>query len=129
MTGDSISPDLSIIKPDEYINPNIAECDAFKLIRKDIEMDYERGLIKDSNIKKFLAKYYNGSPHDMLKGNNKKALLEDYILIHEAFVGDDLKEHGFSILYTRHGKQHCCGNLVVKLPNGNLFCEICGTEH
>lgn len=90
---------------------------------------YQAGKIKDSHIKKFLADYYDGSPHDMLKGSNKKALLEDFILINEALVGDDLKSHPFKQLYKRHGLNHCCGQLVATLPNGNDFCEVCGTEY
>lgn len=65
----------------------------------------------------------------MLKGNNKKQLLEDYILINEALVGDDLNKHAFKELYTRHGQQYCCGQAVATLPNGNPYCEVCGTEY
>lgn len=92
-------------------------------------VQYQSGKLKDSHVKKFLTNYYDGSPHDMLKGNNKKQLLEDYILIHEGLVGDDLKKHDFKELYTRHGMKFCCGQSVVKLPTGNLYCEVCGTEH
>lgn len=65
----------------------------------------------------------------MLKGNSKKALLEDFILINEALVGDDLKKHDFKQMYSRHGVPHCCGQAVATLPNGNPYCEVCGSEY
>ena len=92
-------------------------------------VEYQSGKLKDSHIKKFLVNYYDGSPHDMIKGSNKQALLEDYILIHEALVGDDLRKHEFKELYTRHENEHCCGQAIETLPNGNNYCEVCGTEY
>lgn len=91
--------------------------------------DYQAGKLKDSHVKKFLANYYDGSPYDMLKGSNKQALLEDYILIHEALVGDDLIKHDFKRAYTRNGIRHCCGQANVQLREGVRFCEVCGSEY
>ena len=111
------------------MNPEIEKCEAFRKIRGHIKMEYSCGNLKDVHIKKFLKDYYDGSPHDMLKGSNKMALLEDYILIHEALVGDDLQVHGFKTLYKRHNLDHCCGTMNEILPNGKSFCEVCGSEY
>lgn len=107
----------------------IPQCLATKRVRKGIIERYEAGILKDIHVKRFLVNYYDGNPNDMLKGNNKKALLEDYILIHEALVGDDLQVHEFETLYERHYENHCCGQMTCILPRGTEYCEVCGNEY
>lgn len=111
------------------MNKAIAESEVFKSVRGSIMVQYQAGKLKDVHIKKFLANYYDGNPNDMLKGSNKQQLLEDYILIHEAMVGDDLVNHDFKEKYLRHNIPHCCGSMLNKLPNNNHYCEVCGTEY
>ena len=99
-------------------------------VKNDIDSKYKSGKLKDSHIKKFLTNYYDGNPNDVVKGSNKKAMLDTYIMIHQDLVGDDLKLHAVNEVYSRNGKNYCCGKRLYKtLRKGHPFCEICGTEY
>ena len=95
-----------------------------------IRSKYEKGKLKDSEIKKFLDKYNEGDPECAgCKGCSKEDMLECYIDIHKALVDDDGDLNEFEEPYIRDGEYFCCGRVIKELENGNLYCQVCGTEY
>ena len=112
----------------EYDNPQRAKKEAE--VEADIRDKYEKGKLKDSAIKKFLDKYNEGDPDCAgCKGCSKEDMLECYIDIHKALVDDDGDLNEFEEPYIRDGEYYCCGKEIKELENGNLYCQVCGTEY
>lgn len=118
----------SLKKVKEYDNPQRAEKEAE--VEADIRDKYEKGKLKDNEIKKFLDKYNEGDPECAgCKGCSKEDMLECYIDIHKALVDDDGDLNEFEEPYVRDGEYFCCGRELKELENGNLYCQVCGTEY
>ena len=118
----------SLKKVKEYDNPQRAEKEAE--VEADIRGKYEKGKLKDNEIKKFLDKYNEGDPECAgCKGCSKEDMLECYIDIHKALVDDDGDLNEFEEPYVRHGEYFCCGRELKELENGDLYCQVCGTEY
>lgn len=118
----------SLKKVKEYDNPQRAEKEAE--VEADIRDKYKKGKLKDSAIKKFLDKYNEGDPECAgCKGCSKEDMLECYIDIHKALVDDDGDLNEFEEPYVRDGEYFCCGRELKELENGNLYCQVCGTEY
>ena len=99
-------------------------------IEEDIRDKYENKKLKDNAIKKFLDKYNEGDPECAgCKGCSKEDMLECYIDIHKALVDDDGDLNEFEEPYIRDGEYFCCGGELKELENGNLYCQVCGTEY
>jgi hypothetical protein len=112
----------------EYDNPQRAKKEAE--VEADIRDKYEKGKLKDNEIKKFLDKYNEGDPECAgCKGCSKEDMLECYIDIHKALVDDDGDLNEFEEPYIRDGEYFCCGREIKELENGNLYCQVCGTEY
>ena len=112
----------------EYNNPQRAKKEAE--VEADIRDKYEKGKLKDNEIKKFLDKYNEGDPECAgCKGCSKEDMLECYIDIHKALVDDDGDVNEFEEPYVRHGEYFCCGREIIELENGNLYCSVCGQEY
>lgn len=112
----------------EYDNPQRAKKEAE--VEADIRDKYEKGKLKDNEIKKFLDKYNEGDPECAgCKGCSKEDMLECYIDIHKALVDDDGDLNEFEEPYIRDGEYFCCGREIKELENGNLYCQACGTEY
>lgn len=115
-------------KVKEHDNPQRAEKEAE--VEADIRDKYEKGKLKDNEIKKFLDKYNEGDPECAgCKGCSKEDMLECYIDIHKALVDDDGDLNEFEEPYIRDGEYFCCGREIKELENGNLYCQVCGTEY
>ena len=112
----------------EYNNPQRAKKEAE--VEADIRDKYEKGKLKDNEIKKFLDKYNEGDPECAgCKGCSKEDMLDCYIDIHKALVDDDGDLNEFEEPYVRDGEYFCCGREIKELENGNLYCQVCGTEY
>ena len=95
-------------------------------IEEEIAEAYENGDLTDKEIAKFLDEYFNGK----FKPINKKRAYNKYVEIMCDLVdvdGDrmDMKE----AYYINDEEIYCCGSEIKELDNGNLFCEVCGTEY
>ena len=109
-------------------NPEVTKKEAE--IEADIRDKYEKGKLKDNAIKKFLDKYNEGDPECAgCKGCSKEDMLECYIDIHKALVDDDGDLNEFEEPYIRDGEYFCCGREIKEIENGDLYCQICGTEY
>lgn len=109
-------------------NPQSAKKEAE--VEADIRDKYEKGKLKDNEIKKFLDKYNEGDPECAgCKGCSKEDMLECYIDIHKALVDDDGYLNEFEEPYVRDGEYFCCGRELKELENGNLYCQVCGNEY
>jgi hypothetical protein len=118
----------SLKKVKEHDNPQRAEKEAE--VEADIRDKYEKGKLKDNEIKKFLDKYNEGDPECAgCKGCSKEDMLECYIDIHKALVDDDGDLNEFEEPYIRDGEYFCCGRELKELENGDLYCQVCGTEY
>lgn len=118
----------SLKKVKEYDNPQRAEKEAE--VEADIRDKYEKGKLKDNEIKKFLDKYNEGDPECAgCKGCSKEDMLECYIDIHKALVDDDGDLNEFEEPYIRDREYFCCGREIKELENGDLYCQVCGTEY
>ena len=112
----------------EHDNPQRAEKEAE--VEADIRDKYEKGKLKDTTIKKFLDKYNEGDPECAgCKGCSKEDMLDCYIDIHKALVDDDGDLNEFEEPYIRDGEYFCCGREIKELENGDLYCQVCGTEY
>ena len=112
----------------EYDNPQRAKKEAE--VEADIRDKYKKGKLKDNEIKKFLDKYNEGDPECAgCKGCSKEDMLDCYIDIHKALVDDDGDLNEFEEPYVRDGEYFCCGRELKELENGNLYCQVCGTEY
>lgn len=112
----------------EHDNPQRAKKEAE--VEADIRDKYEKGKLKDNEIKKFLDKYNEGDPECAgCKGCSEEDMLECYIDIHKALVDDDGDLNEFEEPYVRDGEYFCCGRELKELENGNLYCQVCGTEY
>ena len=95
-------------------------------IEEEIAEAYENGDLTDKEIANFLDDYFNGK----FKPINKKRAYNKYVEIMCDLVdadGDrmDMKE----AYYINDDEIYCCGSEIKELDNGNLFCEVCGTEY
>jgi len=118
----------SLKKVKEHDNPQRAEKETE--VEADIRDKYEKGKLKDNEIKKFLDKYNEGDPECAgCKGCSKEDMLDCYIDIHKALVDDDGDLNEFEEPYIRDGEYFCCGREIKELENGDLYCQICGTEY
>lgn len=118
----------SLNKVKEHDNPQRAEKETE--VEADIRDKYEKGKLKDNEIKKFLDKYNEGDPECAgCKGCSKEDMLECYIDIHKALVDDDGDLNEFEEPYIRDGEYFCCGRELKELENGNLYCQVCGIEY
>lgn len=118
----------SLKKVKEHDNPQRAEKEAE--VEADIRDKYEKGKLKDNEIKKFLDKYNEGDPECAgCKGCSKEDMLDCYIDIHKALVDDDGDLNEFEEPYIRDGEYFCCGRELKELENGDLYCQVCGTEY
>ncbi len=118
----------SLKKVKEHDNPQRAEKEAE--VEADIRDKYEKGKLKDNEIKKFLDNYNEGDPECAgCKGCSKEDMLNCYIDIHKALVDDDGDLNEFEEPYIRDGEYFCCGREIKELENGDLYCQVCGTEY
>lgn len=77
-----------------------------------------------------MKNYYEGNPTmECPKGCKATCLLDCYIEIHQALVGDDSKQHKFKELYSRDAHYHCCGKPIEVLSSGSMYCTVCGNEY
>lgn len=94
---------------------------------------FKLGKIKPTEVRKFLTKYYEGNPMEVVKGSTNEQNFEDYLDIHLALIDDREKLNNFKTLYVRHKQKYCCGNRVAtvntKSKGSYLLCEICGSEY
>ena len=95
-------------------------------IEEEIAEAYENGDLTDKEIANFLDDYFNGK----FKPINKKRAYNKYVEIMCDLVdadGDrmDMQE----AYYINDDEIYCCGSEIKELDNGNLFCEVCGTEY
>lgn len=95
-------------------------------IEEEIAEAYENGDLTDKEIAKFLEDYFNGT----FKPINRKRAYNKFVEIQCDLVdvdGDrmDMKE----AYYVNDEEIYCCGSEIKELDNGNLFCEVCGTEY
>lgn len=98
-------------------------------VESDTRKLYKSSKLKDATIKKFLNNYYEGDPDCKdCKGCNKEEALECYIAIQKRMVDDEGNVTKFEEYYDRNEVGFCCGKELGELENGNLYCEICGTE-
>lgn len=108
---------------DEELSPREA---TQQEIEEEIAEAYENGDLTDKEIANFLDDYFNGK----FKPINKKRAYNKYVEIMCDLVdadGDrmDMKE----AYYINDDEIYCCGSEIKELDNGNLFCEVCGTEY
>lgn len=95
-------------------------------VQQEIEEAYESGDLTDKEIAKFLEEYFNGR----FKPINKKRAFNKYLEIQCDLVDADgermpMKE----AYYVNEDEIFCCGADINQLDNGNLYCEVCGTEY
>jgi hypothetical protein len=101
-----------------------------KEVEEKIRADYKAKKLKDTEIKKFLKKYYDGDPDCAdCKGCSKEEILQCYIDIQKNLVDDDAELNELESAYMREGEVFCCGQVCQMLENGNAYCEICASEY
>jgi len=118
------------VEGEEEIEVSEEVVEAEDEVEKDIRAKYKKKKLKDSQIKKFLSKYYDGDPDCTdCKGCSKEEMLDCYIKIQRSLVDDDCEKHELSDYYERGEVSHCCGKVLDELENGNLCCPVCGEEY
>lgn len=95
-------------------------------IEEEIAEAYENGDLTDKEIAKFLDEYFNGK----FKPINKKRAYNKYVEIMCDLVDADGDRMDMQEAYYINDEEiYCCGSEIKELDNGNLFCEVCGTEY
>ena len=95
-------------------------------IEEEIAEAYENGDLTDKEIANFLDDYFNGK----FKPINKKRAYNKYVEIMCDLVDADGDRMGMKeAYYINDDEIYCCGSEIKELDNGNLFCEVCGTEY
>lgn len=95
-------------------------------IEEEIAEAYENGDLTDKEIANFLDDYFNGK----FKPINKKLAYNKYVEIMCDLVDADGDRMGMKeAYYINDDEIYCCGSEIKELDNGNLFCEVCGTEY
>lgn len=122
--------DYEVVEDEEIEEEDEEETNPREVTQNTIEEEileaYEDGSLTDKTIAKFLDEYFNGK----FKPLNKKRALNKYIEIQCELVDLDgdrvpMKE----AYYVDEETIMCCGSDIKELDNGNLFCEVCGTEY
>ena len=98
-------------------------------IEADIRKKYKAKKLKDATIKKFLDKYFEGSPKVMAKKLSNSVLLEMYIEIHTGLVDDEGAVSAFEEPYIRGQEYHCCGKVLKELDEDTMYCTACAVEY
>lgn len=95
-------------------------------IEEEIAEAYENGDLTDKEIANFLDDYFNGK----FKPINKKRAYNKYVEIMCDLVDADGDRMDMQEAYYINDEEiYCCGSEIKELDNGNLFCEVCGTEY
>ena len=112
---------------EEEIEEEVSPREATQMeVEEEILEAYEDGSLTDKEIANFLEDYFNGK----FKPINKKRALNKYIEIQCDLVDADGDRMPMGEpYYVSDEDVFCCGSEIKELDNGNLFCEVCGTEY
>lgn len=110
-------------------NVSVDNTEAEAEIEKEIRGKIQKGKLKLPAIKSFLKSYYNGDPDcSDCSGCKEAEIVDCYIEIHKSLVDDDGNSSPMQEPYVRGGEDYCCGK-PIKVIDGKLFCEVCGSEY